>query len=90
MHCTSILLPAILPTGKIRRDFAEPLIFSGEGASAQLSRGPFTVTHLRRRSREGGVEAAAGGRKDTVSSPLSVAVVIWPNFSVGGPDFHPD
>ena len=37
-----ILLPAILFFGKIRRDFAEPLPYG-----AQLSRGPFTVTHLR-------------------------------------------
>ena len=37
-----ILLPAILFFGRIRRDFAEPL-----PDGAQLSRGPFTVTHLR-------------------------------------------
>ena len=35
-----ILLPAILFFGKIRRDFAEPL-----PDGAQLSHGPFTVTH---------------------------------------------
>ena len=68
------------------------LSFSSE-AETQLSRRPFTVTHLRRSSREGG----GGGRgrsKDTVSSPLSLSVsvvfaVIWPNFSDEGPNFHP-